>query len=667
MAQPIWEPTPSDVHAAQITRFTRFAEQRHHLTLPTYGDLHRWSVENLGDFWQTVWDHFDVHSTTPPGPALTTSAMPGATWFAGSQLNYAEHLLRQGDPDSVAIIDAAELGGRTSTLTWRELRRQVAALARTLRSNGIGPGDRVVGYLPNTAEAVVAFLATAALGATWASCGQDYAVPAAHARLGQLEPAALITADGYRFNGHVRDRADAAAELRSLLPTVRLAIAVDRVGAGVAGMTAWSDATDGEYPLEPLPVPFDHPLWVVFSSGTTGVPKGIVHGHGGVLLEQLKITALHFDLGERDTFFWFTTPSWMMWNSLVGGLLVGATIVCYDGSPAFPAVDALWDMADRFGVTLLGTSPGYLLGCMKDSPSDLRGPRALDVLRGVGVTGAALPASTAEWLVHQLGPRVRIASTSGGTDVVTGFVGSAPTLAVWAGEISGPCLAVAVDAFDPGGHSVTGDVGELVITEPMPSMPIRFWNDPDGDRYREAYYSMYPGVWRQGDWITITDRGSVVIHGRSDSTLNRHGVRMGSADIYDAVEQLPEIQEALVLGVEDSDGGYWMPLFVVLVPGIDLDDELRHRIVDTIRASASPRHVPDDIITAPGVPHTRTGKKLEIPLKRLMQGASPAAVVDPATVDAPELIDWYVQLAAARTAPDNPHQDATAARSTTPA
>jgi acetoacetyl-CoA synthetase len=638
----VWQPSEHDLRSSRIAEFARRVERHHGITLPDYAALHRWSVEHLDDFWSAIWNFFDVGSHRPAAPVLASTAMPAATWFPHEELNYVAHAFQQGRDDQTAIIDASEPGSMPpkSDLSWRELKRQVASLAHTLSSNGIGRGDRVVGYLPNIPETVIAFLATASLGAVWAGCGQDYAVAAAHARFEQLEPAALITADGYYFNGKCRDNTANAANLGELLPSVRLAIAVSRIGTGVTGMLDWAEAVTGNDELVPLPVPFDHPLWVVFSSGTTGRPKGIVHGHGGVLLEHLKFGALQLNLGADDTFFWFTTPSWMVWNTLVGGLLVGATIVCYDGSPSFPQPTSLWDVAARYNVTALGTSPGYLLSCLKDG-TPVTDHRDLKSLQSVSVTGATLPATTTTWLAGELDPRVRIGSVSGGTDVVTGFVGSAPTVPVWAGEISARCLGVAVDAYDQSGHPVRGEVGEMVITKPMPSMPIRFWNDPDGSRYRDAYFSTFPGVWRQGDWITITERESVIVHGRSDSTLNRHGVRMGSADIYHAVDEIPEVVESLVLGIEQQDGGYWMPLFVVLAEGTNLDEALRRRIAESIRRKASPRHVPDDIIAAPGIPHTRTGKKLEVPLKRLLQGASVGSVVDPASVDDPTLIDWY--------------------------
>ena len=649
MGQIIWEPDPDRVKDAEIARFTAFVEQRHGLRLPTYSALHRWSVARLGDFWQAVWDYFDIQSINAPGVAVSELGMPRTSWFNEARINYAQHAIRHYDPNAIAIIGAAEPPHDVELITWQELRRQVAALAHTLRANGIRPGDRVVGYLPNIAEAVVSFLATASIGAIWACCGQDYALPAALARFKQLNPVALITCDGYHYNGKVHYKTEDAMALRSSLPDVRVAIAVDRVGTGVEGMIPWAAATSGDYELNAIALPFDHPLWVVFSSGSTGVPKGIVHGHGGVLIEQLKTSAFHFDLKSSDTFFWFTTPSWMVWNSLVGGLLLGATIVCYDGSPTYPEAASLWDVVDQFGVTMFGTSPSYLLGCRKDANS-LRGMRSLDTLRCVGVTGSPLPASTAEWLVAELGPRVRVNSTSGGTDVVTGFVGGTPTIPVRDDEIPAPCLAVAVDSFDRDGNSLVGEVGELVITKPMPSMPLRFWNDDGDERYHDAYFSHYPGIWRQGDWITIAESGGIIMHGRSDATLNRHGVRMGSADIYGIVERIPEIEEALVLGVDEPDGGYWMPLFVVLNADVQLDDDLRSRIVTGIRAEASPRHVPDDIIEAPHVPHTLTGKKLEVPLVRLMQGTSPAQVLDPSAVDMPEVIEWYADVARQRSA-----------------
>ncbi|PQP26952.1 acetoacetate--CoA ligase [Rhodococcus opacus] len=640
-ADPQWVPTESDVRDAVVTDFARFVARRHSVRVDDYRALWRWSVADPAAFWQDVWDYFEIRSATDPGPALADDAMPGAVWFPGATLNYVDHVFRNARPGTPAILYAGE-GATDIAVGWDELRSAVAGLAATLREHGVGVGDRVVGYLPNIPEAVVAFLATASLGAVWAACGQDYSAPAALDRLGQLEPKALITADGYRFGGKEHDRLAASADLRGGLPSLALTVVVPRLDpdAAVDGTLTWAEATGRDAALESVAVPFDHPLWVVFSSGTTGLPKGIVHGHGGVLLEHVKSLALQLDIGRDDTLFWYTSPSWMMWNFQTAGLLVGATIVCYDGSPSYPTPDALWSLVSRLGVTVVGTSPGYVLACDKAGVVPVR-EHDLSALRAVGVTGSTLPAASSLWLSENVGRRVPVVSITGGTDVVSAFVGGARSIPVWPGELSAPCLGVAVDAFDESGQPVRGEVGELVVTAPMPSMPVSFWNDPDGKRYREAYFDVFPGVWRHGDWITITDRGTVLMHGRSDSTLNRNGIRMGSADIYQVVEKLPEVAEALVVGVDLADGGYWMPLFVVLSEGAELDDALRQRIRAAIREQASPRHVPDDIIEAPGIPHTRTGKKLEVPLKRIFQGADAGRTVDRSAVDDPDLLDWF--------------------------
>ncbi|MFC9832389.1 acetoacetate--CoA ligase [Rhodococcus sp. NPDC127530] len=642
-ADPQWVPTESDVRDAVVTDFARFVARRHSVRVDDYRSLWRWSVADPSAFWQDVWDYFEIRSATDPGPALADGAMPGAVWFPGAALNYVDHVFRNARPGTPAILYAGE-GATDISVGWDELRSAVAGLAATLREHGVGVGDRVVGYLPNIPEAVVAFLATASLGAVWAACGQDYSAPAALDRLGQLEPKALITADGYRFGGKEHDRLAAAADLRGGLSSLALMVVVPHLDpdAAIDGTLTWAEATGRGDALEPVAVPFDHPLWVVFSSGTTGLPKGIVHGHGGVLLEHVKSLALQLDIGRDDTLFWYTSPSWMMWNFQTAGLLVGATIVCYDGSPSYPTPDALWDLVSRLGVTVVGTSPGYVLACDKAGVVPVR-EHDLSALRAVGVTGSTLPAASSLWLSENVGRRVPVVSITGGTDVVSAFVGGARNVPVWPGELSAPCLGVAVDAFDESGQPVRGEVGELVVTAPMPSMPVSFWNDPDGKRYRAAYFDVFPGVWRHGDWITITDRGTVLMHGRSDSTLNRNGIRMGSADIYQVVEKLPEVAEALVVGVDLADGGYWMPLFVVLSEGVELDDALKQRIRGAIREQASPRHVPDDIIEAPGIPHTRTGKKLEVPLKRIFQGADARRAVDRSAVDDPGLLDWFAR------------------------
>lgn len=645
---PFFTPDPEAAATSRIADFAR----RQGIDAGDYTALHHWSVTDLEGFWRAVWEYFDIDADTPYEQVLVEETMPGAHWFPGATLNYTHHALRNLRDDEVAVIALDETGSGYE-VTGKRLRSQVASVAATLRDLGVGRGDRVVGYLPNTPHAIVAFLAAASLGAVWSVCGQDYAPQAAADRIAQLEPTVLIAADGYLFNGSTHDRREAVLELACALPTLKATLLVDHVGLPWPSrnypslVVPWEDASTRTEQLACAAVPFDHPLWVVFSSGTTGLPKGIVHGHGGVLLEHLKTLGLHSDLGPGDRLLWYTTTHWMMWNLVASTLLTGATTCTYEGSPApLARPDVLWELAARHRVTVFGTSPQYLLGMAKFGidPS----VHDLSSVRVVGCTGSALPASAYPWVRDHVGERVLLASISGGTDIVSGFAGSAPTTPAWAGELSAPHLGVALAAYDAEGVPILDRVGELVVTRPMPSMPLSFWNDPDGSRYHHAYFSTYPGVWRHGDWITVTGHGSVIVHGRSDSTLNRNGVRLGSADIHDVVERLPEITEALVIGAEEPGGGYWMPLFVVPAAGVTVDDGLRDRIKEVIRTGASPRHVPDEILEVPAIPHTRTGKKLEVPVKRLLQGAPVEQVVNPAAVDAPGLIDYYARLGADR-------------------
>ncbi|MFJ9712675.1 acetoacetate--CoA ligase [Streptomyces sp. NPDC101234] len=661
--QPFLPPDPRTAAGSRIADFARWATRHQGAEAiqdaTDYRTLHHWSVTDLEGFWAAVWEYFDIDATTQCERVLTEETMPGAHWFPGATLNYAHHALRNLHPDAPAITALDETGAGYE-ITGRQLRAQVASVAATLRDLGVGQGDRVVGYLPNTPHAVIAFLATASLGAVWSVCGQDYAPKAAADRFAQLEPTVLITADGYLFNGTTHDRRAASLELADALPTLKATMLVDHLGltwpeAQHTSLTVpWDDAANRTEHLTIIPVPFDHPLWIVFSSGTTGLPKGIVHGHGGVLLEHLKILGLHCDLGVGDRLLWYTTTHWMMWNLVVSTLLTGATTCTYDGSSAPVArPDILWELAARHKVTVFGTSPQYLLAMAKlgIEPST----HDLSAIRAVGSTGSALPASAYPWVRDHVGPGIQLASTSGGTDIVSAFAGSAPTTPVWAGELSAPNLGVALAAYDGAGRPVVDQVGELVVTRPMPSMPLYFWNDPDGSRYRDTYFGAYPGVWRHGDWITHTSHGSVIVHGRSDATLNRNGVRLGSADIHDIVERLPEITEALVIGAEEPDGGYWMPLFVVPAPGVTLHDVLREKIRDAIRTGASPRHVPDEILAVPAIPHTRTGKKLEVPVKRLLQGAPAEQVLNPSAVDNPDLLAYFAGLGTQRRQTRHPH------------
>ncbi|MEV0092699.1 acetoacetate--CoA ligase [Streptomyces sp. NPDC050738] len=651
-AAPLWQPSQERIDSATITRFQAWAAEHHGAPAEGgYPALHRWSVDDLDSFWTAVAEWFDLRFSTPYDTVLADRSMPGAQWFPGATLNYAEHALRTAeDPsraDDPALLHVDETHG-PQPVSWSELRRQTGALAARLRALGVRPGDRVSGYLPNIPQAVTALLATAAVGAVWTSCAPDFGARAVLDRFQQVEPVVLFAVDGYRYGGKSHDRTETVAELRRELPTLRAVIHIPLLGTEAPeGALDWSEATAGTTAPVFEQVPFDHPLWVLYSSGTTGLPKAIVQSQGGILIEHVKQIGLHCDLGPGDRFFWYTSTGWMMWNFLVSGLLTGTTIVLYDGSPGFPDTGAQWQVAERTRATVFGTSAAYVMACRK---ADIHPARDYDLtsVKCIATTGSPLPPDGFRWLHEAAGDDVWIASVSGGTDVCSCFAGAVPTLPVHIGELQAACLGTDLQAWDPQGKPLIGDVGELVVAAPMPSMPIRFWNDPDGSRYHDSYFDTYPGVWRHGDWITITDHNSVVIHGRSDSTLNRQGVRMGSADIYEAVERLPEIKESLVIGLEEPDGGYWMPLFVHLTEGATLDDSLRARIISTIRTELSPRHVPDDIIEVPGVPHTLTGKRIEVPVKRLLQGTPLDKAVNAGSVDNLDLLRFYETLARTR-------------------
>ncbi|WP_406347764.1 acetoacetate--CoA ligase [Streptomyces sp. NBC_00144] len=643
---PLWSPTARQINDSSLAKFIDYVRDTHGLDLDDYDELWRWSVTDLEGFWSAVWHFYGLDDVSGFERVLADDAMPYAQWFTGARVNFAQVLLDRGESDAVAIVGADETG-HSRSITRAELRVQVRAFAATLAAAGVGSGDVVVGYLPNIPEAVVAFLATAALGATWSSVAQDYAAPAVVDRVAQLAPKVLIAADGYHFNGRAHQRLDEVAAIHAALPTVTDVFIVERLGLEPsrfeANWTNWTTALRNMAPVEVVTPPFDHPLWVLFSSGTTGIPKGLVHTHGGILVEALKQMGLHWDLRPHDRLLWYTTPSWVMWNIQLSALVMGASIVCYDGSPTYPGPSRLWQMIDDLEITFFGTSPGFL---QASATAGLTPAEQFDLshLRAIGSTGSPLAPGLHQWAREHIGD-LPLWSMSGGTDVASGFVGGAPIVPIWAGSISVRCLGAAIEAWNEHGTPVVNEVGELVVTRPMPSMPVRLWNDPEGTKYQDAYFAMYPGIWRQGDWITVSEHGTVVIHGRSDSTLNRNGVRMGSGDIYAAVETMAEVAESLALGVEQSDGTYWMPLFVHLADGHRLDSSLEKRIRATIRDLASPRHVPDDIIEVAGIPHTRTGKKLEVPLKRLLRGEHLSAVVNPDTVDDAALLLPFIDLA----------------------
>jgi acetoacetyl-CoA synthetase len=642
-------PAPDVRKHTEIGRYLRWLADKRGLHFTSYGELHRWSVTDLDGFWSSIWEFFGVHSHAPYRCVLASRQMPGATWFPGARLNYAEHALAsagQGD-DVVAVIARSQTRPGVQ-VTFGELRQQVAAARAGLRRLGVGRGDRVAGYRPNIPETLVAFLATASLGATWASCAPEFGAPSVVDRFGQIEPKVLFAISGYGYGDkHIDRRADVAA-IRNGLPTVENVVHVPYGPGELPGALAWdgllADATGPGFE----PVAFDHPLCVLFSSGTTGKPKAIIHGHGGILLEHLKNNALSWDLSAGDRMLWFSTTAWMMWNALVSALLNGSSIVMIDGNPLYPDINWQWQLAEETGATLMGASPGFLMACRKAGVQPAKS-FGLSRLRQLGAAGSPLPAEGYRWVSEQFGSRVLLNVGSGGTDVCTGIVQGSPLLPVWAGEISGACLGVDAMAFDEKGRRVVGELGELVIASPMPSMPVGFWGDADGSRYRSTYFEDFPGVWRHGDWIRFSAAGSCIIAGRSDATLNRGGVRLGTAEFYRVVEDLPEVADSLVVHLEDPAGGNGdLLLFVQLQETSQLDDALRRTITTRLRASLSPRHIPDSITAVPAIPRNRTGKKLELPVKKILQGAQPDDVVSRDVLADPASLDAYVAHAADR-------------------
>ncbi len=646
-AKPLWRPTPERIEASGMHRYMEWLAARRGLAFDDYQGLYEWSISDLEGFWSSIWEHFDVIGHDAYSRVLSTRQMPGAQWFAGATLNYAEHALR-APSRRLAIIGRSELGPERH-VTYGQLQTQVAEVAAGLRQLGVARGDRVAAFMPNTPETVICLLASASIGAIWSSCPPEFGIGSVIDRFSQIEPKVLIAVDGYIHAGRSYDRMEAVGQIEARLPTVERTVLVpnltDRSPASpLRRAITWADLQIEGAELEFEAVPFDHPLWVLYSSGTTGLPKAIVHGHGGILLEHLKALGLHKDVGPNDRFFWHTTTGWMMWNFLVGGLLRGATIVTYDGSPGHPDVTALWRMAADVEVTFFGTSAAHIQACLK---AGIQPGRELDLhrLRSVGSTGSPLSREGFEWVYDSVGSDLILGSASGGTDVCTAFVGSTPLLPVYSGEIPCRMLGAKVEAYDESGQPVIDQVGELVITEPMPSMPIYFWNDDGGDRLRESYFSTFPGIWRHGDWVRINPSGSCVILGRSDSTLNRSGVRMGTSEFYRVVEAFPEIADSLVVDTGHGARDGKVILFVVLSDGLILDEDLRKLLRRQIKEQLSPRHAPDDVIQVAVIPRTLTGKKMEIPVKRILGGAAPSAVASADAMQDPSSLAPFVEFA----------------------
>ena len=645
----LWTPPPDARATTQIGRFMDFVRDERGLDFAEYEDLWRWSVEDLEGFWGAIWDFFQIRAHTPPSRVLGSAEMPGAEWFPGATLNYAEHMLGlDSDLDRVALVSHSQTRSRRE-VTFGELRELVARVRAGLVRLGVQRGDRVVAYLPNIPETLAAMLATTSLGAIWASCAPEFGARSVVSRFGQIEPKVLLAISGYRYGDKEVDRRAEVAAVRAELPSLEHVVHVPYGEGSLPDSLSWESLVAEDGPLEFEPVPFAHPIYVLFSSGTTGLPKAIVHCHGGILVEHLKNLVLSWDMGPDDRIFWFSTTAWMIWNALMSSLLARSSVVMIDGNPLYPDLREQWRIVEREQATIMGMAPAYAMACRKEGLEPLHEFEGISRLKQIEVAGSPMPTEGFAWVYESVTRDAMLSVGSGGTDVCSGYVAGMPLQPVYAGEMTGCLLGVDARAFDPDGREVVGELGEMVICKPMPSMPVGFWNDPGDERYRSTYFDMFPGVWRQGDWIMFTERGSCVITGRSDATLNRGGVRLGTGELYAVVEELGEVTDSLVVHLEDPAGGAGeLVLFVQVAQGAELDDELRASIARSLRSALSPRHVPDTIEAVPSIPRTLTGKKLELPVKRILQGAARDDVVRLDALSDPTSIDAFVEYASSR-------------------
>jgi acetoacetyl-CoA synthetase len=641
----LWSPTDEFKQNSNLYAYMQWLQRNKNLSFKDYKDLWQWSVIQTEDFWKSLFEYFNILHDGHTLPVSDQEPMPGTSWFPNVELNYAEHIFRKENTAPAIIFQSEKTSSRK--ISWAELKSGTASLQQLLIAQGVNVGDRVAGYLPCIPEATIGLLATTSLGAIWTSCSPDFGTQAVVDRFAQVEPKVLIAVDAYTYGGKTFDKTEVIDTLIRVMPSLKCVVLISEKESIIESekIFRWRDLRSDNVPLKFVRVPFSHPLWILYSSGTTGLPKAIMHSQGGILLEHLKYGAFHNDYKPGERCFWYTTTGWMMWNYIHGSLLAGATMVLYDGSPTYPNLEVLWKFTQDHSINHFGTSAGFILANQKAETSSNQ--YDLKSLRSIGSTGSTLPVEGFNWVYKHIKSDVWLTSMSGGTDVCSAFVGGNPLWPVYAGEIQCRALGCSLEAFNEDGKSVVDEVGEMVITKPMPSMPVRFWNDPEFKRYTESYFEMFPGIWRHGDWTRITPRHGVIIYGRSDATLNRGGIRIGTSEIYRAVDKVEEVKDSMIICIEKSGGEFWMPLFVVLKEGVELNDALTKKINSVIRSENSPRHVPDEIILVPDLPYTVSGKKTETPVKKILMGKDPKQVVNDGSLRNPESMNFFIQFAKA--------------------